>query len=264
MEIVSSPSTSQVLQYLAHLFQLGRAARTLRIQAAAISFFCKAFFNKDPCAKFVVRRALEGWGRLGARPPLVRKPITFDLLTSMRSKLRSICWSRYEARLFSAAFSLAFFGALRVGEVVLEVIRGRESRGLLLQDVTLSPSEVVLSIRNSKTDQLGRGATLRLPATGGKGPCPVKDTSKYLNLRPQGQGPFFIHENGAPLARHQFAKVMRKVIAACGLTAADYAPHSFRIGAATSAAHWGLSVERIKNMGRWKSNAFRGYVHSRR
>lgn len=173
--------------------------------------------------------------------------------------LVQICSTAFFSRLF---FSL--FGALRVGEVVLEFTCGRESRGLLLQDVTLSPLEVVLFIRNSKTDQLGRGATLRLPATGNKGPCPVEDTSRYLDLRPQGEGPFLIHEDGAPLARHQFAKVMRKAIAACGLKAAGYAPHSFRNGAATTAAHWGLSVERIKNMGLWKSNAFCGYVHRHR
>ncbi|XP_028584265.2 uncharacterized protein LOC114596625 [Podarcis muralis] len=189
IQLSSSLVSSQVLQYLAHLFQLGRAIRTLRIQAAGISFFCEAFFNKDPCAKFVVRKALEGWGRLCPSRSQGRRPISFDLLTKMRVKLRAVCWNKYEARLFPTTFSMAFFGALRVCEVVLEEGRGGTSRGLLLQDVSLSSSEVVLSVRSSKTDRLGQGATVRLPATGNPCPCPVKDTSRYLSLRPQREGP---------------------------------------------------------------------------
>lgn len=259
-EVTAPHSSSQVLKYLAHLFQMRRAARTLRLHSAAISFFSRAFFNKDPCGKFVVRRAVEGWGRLTPSKPIPRRPITLELLAQMHTKLRSICWSKFEARLFSAAFSLAFFGALRVGEVVLEPKRDGGSRGLLLQDVSMSPSDLQINIRNSKTDQLGRGAVIRLPASGEGGPCPVKDLKRYLALRPVGEGPLFIHEDGHPLVRHQFTKVMRKAIVACGLEASEFAPHSFRIGAATTAAHWGLSVKRIKDLGRWRSDAFKTYV----
>ncbi|XP_077775832.1 uncharacterized protein LOC144325689 [Podarcis muralis] len=179
------------------------------MQAAAIAFFCKTYFDKDPCAKFVVRRALEGWGRLCLSRPPNRRPISFELLRKMRKKLRVVCWSDYEARLFSAAFSIAFFGALRVGELVVEVHGDGRTRGLLLQDVQLSSAEVGITIRHSKTDQRGKGALIRLPATGVTGPCPVKDVNRYLVVRAQGDGPLFRHENGSPLTRHQFAGVMR-------------------------------------------------------
>ncbi|XP_077782889.1 uncharacterized protein LOC144327423 [Podarcis muralis] len=124
----------------------------------------------------------------------------------MRNRLRVVCWSGYEARLFSAAFSIAFFGALRVGELVLEERSDGHSRGLLLRDVQLAPAELRISVRNSKTDQRGRGAVIRLPATGDAGPCPVKDVRKYLAVRPSGDGPLLKHENGLPLTRRQFAQ----------------------------------------------------------
>ncbi|XP_077788225.1 uncharacterized protein LOC144328460 [Podarcis muralis] len=73
----------------------------------------------------------------------------------MRKKLRVVCWSKYEARLFSAAFSIAFFGALRVGEMVVEDHRDGRSWGLFLQDVQLSPTELRITVRHSKTDQRG-------------------------------------------------------------------------------------------------------------
>ncbi|XP_077778997.1 integrase/recombinase xerD homolog [Podarcis muralis] len=254
------PSTREVLHYLAHLKELGRAPKTLNIQSAGISYFCKTFFATDPCAEFIVRKTLEGWRR--AQPPSSdkRRPITYDILTQIHKKLRAICWSKYEARLFSAAYSIAFFGALRIGELVCEGGVPHGQRGILLSDLTLSGSQLLVQVRSSKTDQQGRGALIQLPAAQGSGPCPVRDTRCFLYLRPSGPGPLFIHADGSLLARHQFTRVMRRALSACGLPAAEFAAHSFRIGAATTAVHLGLSTERIKDLGRWKSDAYRAYV----
>lgn len=99
----------------------------------------------DPCTTFVVHRATEGWCRL--QPPSMegRKPITFDLCCIHRV-LRDICWSKYECCLFSVAYAIAFFAALRVGEIVNEGEPGVSFRGLLLVDRNLSPSELVICI----------------------------------------------------------------------------------------------------------------------
>ncbi|XP_077783917.1 integrase/recombinase xerD homolog [Podarcis muralis] len=254
------PTTEDVLQYLSHLDDLGRAPKTLKIHVAAISFFSKATFAHDPCGDFLIRRAIEGWGRL--QPPRAesRKPISYGLLSQIRKKLRSICWSRFEARLFSAAYAIAFFGALRVGEVVFEVSARGSTRSLLCEDVQLSETTVTVHIRQSKTDQAGKGVMVKLTASAQQGPCPVKDTRRYLYLRPPGPGPFLVHEDGTPLLRHQFTRVLRKAIEACGLSSQEYAAHSFRIGAATTVAHLGLPADRIKEMGRWKSNAYKSYI----
>ncbi|XP_077778984.1 integrase/recombinase xerD homolog [Podarcis muralis] len=255
----SPPSKREVLRYLVHLKELGRAAKTLNIQSSAISFFCKALFSTDPCADFVVRKALKGWRRLQPPGDDKRRPITYDILTQIQKKLRAVCWSKYKARLFSAAYSLAFFGALRIGEVVCEGGPGSRQRGILLSDLTLSSTDLIVQVRSSKTDQWGRGAFLRLLATQKRGPCPVRDTRRFLYLRPNNPSPFIIHADGSLLARHQFTCVMRLAIAACGLPAAEFAAHSFQIGAATTAVHLGLSAERIKDMGRWKSDAYKAY-----
>nr|XP_028606916.1 uncharacterized protein LOC114607664 [Podarcis muralis] len=211
------PTTDDVLQYLSHLDDLGRATKTLKIHVAAISFFSKATFAQDPCSDFLIRRAIEGWGRLQPPRTVGRKPISYGLLSQIRVKLRTICWSKFEARLFSAAYAIAFFGALRVGEVVCEASARGSTRGLLCEDVQLSESAVSVLVRQSKTDQTGKGVLLKLTALAQQGPCPVKDTRRYLRLRPAGPGPFLIHEDGSPLLRYQFTRVMRKAIEACGL-----------------------------------------------
>ncbi|XP_077781439.1 uncharacterized protein LOC144327122 [Podarcis muralis] len=254
------PTTDHALQCLAHLHNLGHAAKTLKIHIAAITFFSKSAFSFDPCADFIVHRATEGWSRLQPSKKDGRRPITFGLLSLIRRKLRSICWSKYEAQLFSAAYAVAFFGALRVWKVVAETQSISTSRGLLLEDIQLSSSELVLHIQRSKMDQNGRGALIKLAASKHQGPCPVKDIRRYLSLRSACVGPLFIHEDGSRLMRHQFTRALHKAIDACGFPANEYAAHSFRIGAATMASHLGLPTDRIKVLGRWKSNAYKGYI----
>lgn len=45
-----------------------------------------------------------------------------------------------------------------------------------------------------------------------------------------------------------------------GLDPKFYKGHSFRIGAATSAAARGIPLSVIQNMGRWKSDSFMRYI----
>ena len=53
---------------------------------------------------------------------------------------------------------------------------------------------------------------------------------------------------------------IREALAKAGLRPDEYAGHSFRIGAATTAAACGVPVDLIKTLGRWKSQAYQLYV----
>ena len=48
----------------------------------------------------------------------------------------------------------------------------------------------------------------------------------------------------------------------CGLDNSHYKPHSFRIGAASFPADQGFTDAQIRGLGRWKSDAFKVYLHS--
>ena len=50
----------------------------------------------------------------------------------------------------------------------------------------------------------------------------------------------------------------------CGLDPTKYAGHSFRIGAATSAASKGINDSTIKLLGRWESEAYQIYIRTPR
>ncbi|XP_054832315.1 integrase/recombinase xerD homolog [Eublepharis macularius] len=253
-----------VLRYLAYLRALGRAPSTMRGDLAAISFFSKALGFEDPCDCFAARRAVEGWRRLAPPPPDKRRPITLPILREITLRTKDICWSEFEAILFRAAFSLAFFGALRVGELVCASREDTSGRALQVGDVSWGRGGLTINIRRSKTDQLGRGASIFLRPAAIAAVCPVRALEEYLALRPSGPAPLLVHADCSPVSRFQFAAVLRACLAAAGLPQTEFGTHSFRIGAATSASEWGLASSQIQAIGRWRSSAYRTYVRPSR
>lgn len=172
--------------------------------------------------------------------------------------LRDVCASDFEERLFRAAFTLAFFGAFRVSELVAasRLVVG----GLLRGDVWLEDGGVVCLLRRSKTDQMGRGKRVFLYRLPGSSVCPVRCVEEFLDVRPEGQLGLLVHQDGRSLSRYQFLAVFRRCLRELEIPEKSYCTHSFRIGAATEAARWGLSEEVIRKIGRWESERFRGYV----
>ncbi|VDI41984.1 Hypothetical predicted protein, partial [Mytilus galloprovincialis] len=85
--------------------------------------------------------------------------------------------------------------------------------------------------------------------------CPVMAMSSYLNLVKHNSGPLFQFPCGTPVSYAFFSASLKAVLNFVGLNTQLYKGHSFRIGAATSAAAKGVSLEVIQQMGRWKSNA---------
>ena len=67
-------------------------------------------------------------------------------------------------------------------------------------------------------------------------------------------------KDGRPLTRQRLVKALREVLQAAGVDQSKYSDHSFRIGAATTAAAKGIEDSIIKTLGRWKSVAYLQYV----
>ena len=67
----------------------------------------------------------------------------------------------------------------------------------------------------------------------------------------------FIFSDGKPLTRQRFVIAVREALKMAGV---DASSHSFRIGAATTAASRGIEISIIKTLGRWNSLAYLRYV----
>lgn len=134
---------------------------------------------------------------------------------------------------------------------------------LSVGDVTLdsrtSPSVAQITIKASKTDPFRKGVAIFLGKTNNE-LCPVTAIATYLALRGTSPGPFFRFNNGQPLTRESFVSRVRRLVTEAGVEAKKYAGHSFRVGAASTAAACGVEDSLIKTLGRWESSAYLLYV----
>ncbi|RXN07697.1 tyrosine recombinase [Labeo rohita] len=135
-----------------------------------------------------------------------------------------------------------------------------------LSDISAhTPDSLIYTLKKSKTDQFGRSCPIyifRLNSfISAFEPISEYVLSRYANSSSP-QEPLFLTENGKMATRLWFNKHFLKVLSASGISPEHYSLHSFRIGAATSAASAGISDETIRVMGRWSSEAYRLYIHN--
>ena len=128
-------------------------------------------------------------------------------------------------------------------------------------DSVTHPSVVKVHLKFSKCDQLGKGIDVFLGRSGNR-ICPVAACLAYMAIHGPTPGPFFCGEDGAPLTKPQFVSLVHEVLTDAGLDATLYSGHSFRLGAATSAAQAGMEDSTIKALGRWSSTAFLLYIRT--
>ena len=116
-----------------------------------------------------------------------------------------------------------------------------------------------MRIKASKTDPFRKGVSLFLGKTGSV-LCPVAAIMDYLCVRGMSPGPLFQFSDGRMLTRQRFVEAVREALKKAGVDQSKYCGHSFRIGAATTAASRGLEDSIIKTLGRWESVAYLQYI----
>lgn len=203
-------------------------------------------------------------------PTTQRFPITCDVLIKMCAALSGNqgLFSPFTDLLLQCVFKTAFYGFMRCGEFTCK--SSRESNFIRVEDIYLLPdkSSFQLRLRSSKTDPYGRGVVLKIFDNSVL--TPVLTMSKYLTARySQGatnSSPLFVDDPSAsaetPLRRHTFLSYLRETLTRIGVDCRAFNGHSFRIGAATSAAAAGIEDHVIQTLGRWSSNCYIRYIHT--
>ena len=169
-----------------------------------------------------------------------------------------------DTKMLWSACCICFFGFLRAGEMT---VPGDEeydpqvhlSVGDIAVDDGRSPSLLRISIKQSKTDPFRKGVDLFIGRTG-TDLCPLAALLDYLRTRGSAPGPLFVFADGRVLTRQRFVDLVRDGLEKAGVDQSKYCGHSFRIGAATTAAKKGIEDCIIKTLGRWESLADLQYV----
>lgn len=194
---------------------------------------------------------------------LTRLPITPAILLRMRAvwEKETLGW---DGVMLWAACCLGFFGFLRSGELVAPA-DGEFDPGqhLSFADVSVDnrshPTVLAVQIKQSKTDPFRQGTTIFMGRTD-TALCPVAAVLAFMAMRGPGEGPLFRFQDNRPLTRQRLVAAICAALAEAGLKPENYAGHSFRIGAATTAAACGLPIATIKSLGRWRSEAYQLYI----
>ena len=264
------PLTQETLmRFVGWLAARGLAHATIKGYLSGVRHAHLMTLGTDPAISGMplLHSLLQGVKRAQARSGSVvrrRLPITAVVMRLLKSSWESTRGASYEGKLLWALACVCFFGFLRSGEATVPTLAGYDRAvHLSMADVSMdsaaSPSVVSLRIKESKTDPFRSGVTVHLGRTD-RDLCPVAALLSFVADRGLQPGPLFVHHDGRPVTRQWLVNRVREAIAFAGMDPTPFSGHSFRSGAATTAAAAGVEDAVIKTLGRWSSQAYQVYV----
>jgi integrase len=184
--------------------------------------------HADPTKHVVIQRLMQGIDRRHGVQVRGVTPLLLTDLIRIAGELGSSPVDRRDA----ALLLVGFFGALRRSELVQ----------LRRTDVKLSGQGLEITIRRSKTDQLGHGKSIKLPSRQ-DATCPRAALEAWLQIAPAHT---YVYGGmpGHHLDPRTVARIVKRRVAQIGLDPTLYSGHSLRAGFATSAslAGWNTAL----------------------
>jgi site-specific recombinase XerD len=245
------PARSEtVAAFLAAEAKRGIKVSTIGRRLAAIRYAHKLAGFDTPSDAEPVKATLRGIRRTVGSAPIRKKPATAERVRAMANTTDS---SRKGLR-DRALLLLGFAGAFRRSELV----------ALDVSDLNYCKGGILVTIRRSKTDQEGKGATI--PILAGATACPITALRAWLEAAGITAGPLFrsIRKGGRVgkrLSDRAVAEIVKCTARQAGFVARDFSGHSLRAGFLTSAAGRGASIFKIMDVSRHRSaDTLRGYV----
>ncbi|CAG2208684.1 unnamed protein product [Mytilus edulis] len=170
-----------------------------------------------------------------------RLPITSQILKQLCCMLKQGVFSPFVDLMLQCSFNLAFFGFLRCGEFTYSSKIARQDT-LLIQNIDLDINfqNFTVHLNSSKCDPFREGINITIFENDIFNPVDLM--RRYIQVRKNdGARPdsyLFVNDeyNNAPLSRDTFISLLRESLFRLGYNDSKFCGHSFRIGAATSAA----------------------------
>ena len=258
------PASSQLLcQYAAYLARRLKY-RSIRQYMNIIRILHCEWGLPNPCVNnYLLNSTLRGIRRHLGDTVTRKAPITPNLLKRLLSQIDVS--TVLGASVWAAAL-LMFFGLLRRSNVMSPETGFDPQKHLRRSDLCFNPKGLEVRIRWSKTLQFKEEEfTIPYPWDRQNPLCPTQAVFNALRLSPRAPrtGPALVldnTENPTALTPLVFIREVRNALRFSAQNVNDYAGHSFRRGGSTWAFQQNISVDRIKLLGRWKSDAYSAYI----
>ena len=210
----------------------------------------------------MIQLALRGYSKLNPSADS-RLPITLPILEDIILACEHTKSSLYSRKLIQAMYAIAFFAALRVGEITSRAHHPRQNIIAISQTVFLKTREgtvsaIKLTLKSYKHSDASNPVDIFIYRE--KPVCPVSLLLEFLfEVCGTVSGTSFLLAGClSNISIFLCCRLNRRPF--CNLSVAQYKTRSFRIGAASWAAAKGMSDTQIRAFGRWISNAFLRYM----
>ena len=260
------PASEVQLRYFASWLADQVSFPTIKLYLAGIRFTHIENSLVDPFADApLLHLLLRGIKRTKGLSSRRRLPITMSVMRQLKEALATDprITSRDKLMLWSA-FTLAFFAFLRSSEFTSPSSTRFNSRvHLCFSDISFTTTgSLSLQLKTSKTDPFRKGCLITV-APSGRSVCAVRAIRRYLDHQPpRSASPLYFFSTGQFLTRNKVTSILRLQLHRLGFATESYASHSFRIGAATTAAEAGLPPWLIQTLGRWSSTCYTQYIRT--
>ena len=205
-----------------------------------------------------------------------RLPIQCGLLELILGEIRRYFMAKnqdYLEKLYLALISLGYYGLMRVGELT-----NTESNHALRAcnvHIAQNKNKILLVLYTSKTHGLNnRPQKIKIEANNKEKSghyksrifCPFQLLRNYLECRGSSYHSdteqFFVFSDGEPVSAFHARELLTKMLTNLGLDPSVYGMHSLRVGRSTDLIKFNYSIDQLKILGRWRSNAVYKYVRN--
>jgi hypothetical protein len=193
-----------------------------------------------------------------------RRAMTFPLLKILSHCIAAKHWSEIDKQCYWTAFTVAFYGSFRFGELVSESVKSyNKNETLLWSDINFGTDFAVIHIKITK-NKTKNGEFIDLFTQKDSHYCPVKALIRLKKLTQATLNtPVFQLSNGTLITPSCKNKTLHELLLpVIGESATLISGHSFRAALASALAARPdiASSTDVQAWGRWSSNSFQLYT----
>lgn len=214
----------------------------------AISHWHRAQHTNNPVSDELVKQARRGLVKTHGQPPKQVEALELDALKQVLAHIGTETLIDLRDR---ALLTLGFFGAFRRSELV----------SLKIDQLQSVPQGLEVRLIRSKTNKFGTLEIKPIVYATNQDLCPIHNLSNWINTANITEGNIFPnvspcgHLSTQATSAQTLYNMLKTRVAAAGLNASEFSPHSLRAGFITTAYKAGKDRYRIKQVSGHKCDA---------